>query len=127
MWVRKTDEQIARARSHLWLSFRGPLSWSLVLFVCGIVLALQGPRGPAQHWPHTWPEILSFATRGAVIAALVLYVLQLVVQRKIDPFGTFGKVAICDTCHRVQHPNSEGRCECGGKFDDFDNWTWTDD
>jgi hypothetical protein len=127
MWERKSDEELARARSRLWLSFCGPLLWFLVLFVSAIVLAFEGPRGPVQRWPQTWPQIFSFSVRGAAIGALVVYVLQLVAQRKIDPFRTNRKVVICETCHRVQYPNSEGKCECGGKLDDFDNWTWIEE
>ena len=127
MWVRKSDEQIARDRPRLWLSFRGPLLWFLVLFVLGIPRAIEGPRSPVQTWPQTWPEILSSSWRFAATVALAVYILQFVLRRRIGPTGSSGKVVICDTCHRVMHPSSEGKCQCGGKLDDFDNWTWIDD
>ena len=65
--------------------------------------------------------------QGAAAVALVVYVLQLLLRREIDPLRVGGKVVICEKCNRIQHPNCAGRCECGGKFDDFDNWTWIDD
>jgi hypothetical protein len=126
MWIRKSEDQIARERPNLWLSFRGPLLWFLILLVLGTFITIEGPRGAVQRWPETWGAILANSIVLAGISSLIVYVLQLVLRRKIDPLEINGKFVICDNCHRVTRPGDKARCECGGRFDDFDNWIWTE-
>ena len=125
MWVRKSDQQIANDRSRLWLSFRGPLLWFLVLFVGGIVCISVRPRETnVGRGLGTWHEVVANAMVLAAIAGVVIYVLQLVLRRRIDPLEVGGKIVICPKCHRVTRPSRDNLCECGGRFDDFDNWEW---
>jgi len=126
MWVRKSNEQIARERRRSWLSFRVPILWFLIFFVGGIGIALQGPRRQAQHWPRTWSEILSGAAVDAGVIAIVAYAVQLLCKERLDPGRVGADVVMCDTCHRVKHPDNQSKCECGGTFDDFEKWTWID-
>lgn len=122
MWVRKSSQQIAKER-RMWSSFRGPLLWFLIMFVGGVALTFQGPRFPVTHWPSTWQEAFCVAVFPAAIVAVVAYLLQLILKKRITVLDDVD-VVICDACHRVKRRDSESTCECGGKFEDFDNWTW---
>ena len=126
MWVHKSHQQITRERGRQWLSFRGPILWFVTMFVGGIMLAAQGPRRAVSHWPSTWSEVILCAISFAALGAIVNYALQVVLKTRLYPFGVRVDVVICDTCHRVKRRDRDGRCECGGKFDDFENWTWVD-
>ena len=127
MWVRKSDEQVAKERRASWRSFRPAFAWFVLMFLGGIVKAIQGPNQHAEHWPITWSEILLCSTLFATVFAVVMYVLQLTL-RSSDPFGFCGgKVVMCDRCYRTKNVDGKHTCECGGKFDDFDNWKWVDD
>jgi hypothetical protein len=127
MWMRNSDQQVAREHSRLRLSFRGPVFSFLIMFIGGIGIAIQGPHRAGGGWPHTWPEVLSGATLLAGIVAVFHYALQLVLQRRINALGISDEVVICDTCYRVKRRDGEGICGCGATFDDFDKWTWIDD
>ena len=109
------------------MSFRGPVLWFVTIFAAGIISAAQGPRLAVTHWPGTWSEVILSATSFAAFVAIVNYGLQLVLKTRLYPFGVRVDVVMCDTCHRVERRNREGCCECGGKFEDFDNWTWIDE
>lgn len=138
MWMRKSEEQLARERRGVWRSFRGPAVLFLICFLADVGIAIQGPRqgtGPV-HWPKTFSEILGGATFVATVAAIGWYTLQLVLRRRLNPLVLASKlgdrtnyddVVICDSCYRVKHGDNESNCECGGVFDDFDKWTWVDD
>jgi hypothetical protein len=128
MWVRKSGQQAAAESNRVWLWFRGPIVVFVVCFAMIIMVVVRGPRqGIAQApFPNSLSECLYAATRFGTIAAIVDCILQIVFQRRLDPLAIRAKVVICDTCHRVKHRDSENKCECGGMFDDFDNWTWTD-
>lgn len=126
MWVRKSDHQMAREHSRVWLSFRGPAIWFLICFVATIALAIQGPRAPVgqRRWPDSWCEALVWAAFDGTVAAAVVYILQIILRRRLNPLTIHAKVVMCDSCHRVERRDSVSKCECGGTFDDFDNWTW---
>ena len=125
MWVRKSSEKTAREHRRLWLSIRGPVAWFVVVYVAEVAFAIQGPYRHVDHWPSTLSQILSGAALIAATFAVVLYVLQLVL-RSGDPLRLGSKLVMCDTCHRVKHFDRKDTCECGGKFEEFDNWTWID-
>jgi hypothetical protein len=127
MWQRKNDAEIARDRPCLWLSFGGPVLWFVFLFVGGFLIALEGPRLLDRPWPATWSQVLSRSTSFAAIVALVVYVLQIACGREIHPLRIGNEVVICDKCHRIIHRTGTRKCKCGGNFDDFDNWEWTDE
>jgi hypothetical protein len=127
MWVRKTNQHNTSKCGRLWLSFRGPVLWFLVTFAGGILLALRGPYLAVTHWPSTWPEVISSATSFAAVFAIGSYALQILLKRRLVPFAVECDVVMCDTCHRVKQRDRETTCECGGKFDDFDNWTWIEE
>ena len=127
MWVRKSSQRVTKAPSGSRLSFRGPVLWFMIMFAGAIVLTARGPRFPAAHWPSTWFEVISSAALSAAVVAIGVYVLQIVLKTRLDPFAPKVDVVICDTCYRVKRRDGETGCECGGKFDDFDNWTWIDE
>jgi hypothetical protein len=128
MWMRKTDQQMTRERSRVWLSFRGPAWLFLICFLAFIATAIQGPglRGHVWSGPESWPEAFFGATVIGAVAAVIHYALQLVLRRRLDPLATHVNVVICDACYRVKRRDGESTCECGGTFEDFDNWTWDD-
>ena len=112
----------------MWLSFRGPVLWFLVIYVGMAVIAIRGPiLSAGENWPDTWAEVLSSAMWPSAVLAIVAYVLQLVLGTKIDPLDVAPKILICDRCHRTKRRDRETKCECGGTFDSLDNWTWIDD
>ena len=132
MWVRKTDERKVEVPRNYWLSFRDPAI--LFFIVTGIMFgaAISGGRkgtGP-QRWPSTWSEVpngsfIRSAILGAVAAA-VGYIVQLVRKRQIFQDNVTVKVMMCNTCHRVKRADGVDQCQCGGTFEDFDDWTWVD-
>jgi hypothetical protein len=128
MWIRKSAEQLAKERGRWWLSFRGPAF--LLLF--GFGMCLLWVYGPGKYPTHTktlppWPQVLCFAVFGGTFAAIGGYVLQIFLRRKIRPWDMGKKVVMCDSCHRVKNLDRENQCECGGTFDNLDNWRWVDD
>jgi hypothetical protein len=36
-------------------------------------------------------------------------------------------VVICTSCYSVAHLSKKKTCECGGKYEPFDNWTWIEE
>jgi hypothetical protein len=127
MWSRKSDSQLAMERGNLWLSFRGPVALFVFCFATSILVTLVGVRHLfAQSWATRWSQVLNVAALTGAIAALANYVLQLVLGRKLDISAFNIKLDICDCCHRIKRRDGKVSCECGGKFDDFDNWEWTD-
>lgn len=136
MWVRKTDEQKAKERRRLWFSFSGPALLFIGGFLAVVVKVLIGSHPPARssNWPGSWSQIFPrlvvaivlFAACIGIVVALSGYILQLILGRKILGVGG-AKVVMCNTCYRVKRRDRENQCECGGEFEDFDNWTWVDD
>src|SRR6185295_16857116 len=125
MWIRKTEEEIARERSRIWLSIKEPAVLFLICFFANLAVAMQGPRlRVSGRWPDTWHKMLFGSTIIAMIAAITGYALQILRRKKLSSLTKYGKVVICNACHRVKHRDNESDCECGGKFDEFDNWTW---
>ena len=137
MWVRKTDEQMAseaRESSRVWRSLQGPAILFAACFAAVCVTAVVGDRAPSPtvYWPGTWSDLYEILTRAVfggivvgTLAAIVGYVWQLVLRKRILRNNV--KVVICDTCHRVKRRDGENKCECGGTFENFENWTWVDD
>jgi hypothetical protein len=128
MWVRKTEEQLARERRRLWYSFRTPIA----AFGIGSFLELAAIiRGPIlrdrTRTPNSWSEAFFVSASFGVVAFIAVYVLQIVRQKKIRFFDG-GKVDICDSCHELKnHDWNSMSCRCGGTFDSFDNWSWIDE
>jgi hypothetical protein len=130
MWVRKTEKQVAGERQRLWLSFREPALLSLVVFSVSVLLAIEGPRYPPPYngrWPNMWREIFGGSAFMALVAGVAGYVFQLVVGKTIASMGSYGKIDICNACYRVKRRDRDNKCECGGEFENFDNWMWIDD
>ncbi len=129
MWMCKSEEQLAKERNGLWLSPYEPVVVFLICFVANMGIIIRGPLahfGNVQQWPDTWPKALGYSAVTATVLAIADCVLQLAFRRTLVSFMRPVKVVMCDTCHRVKHRDSETTCECGGAFDDFDNWTWVD-
>jgi hypothetical protein len=127
MWVRKSNQEIEAQRKSLWLFFRGPLIWSVIIFFCGLAVSIQGPSVGGGTWFSNWADVLKYTTKFSFFIAIVLYVLQLVFQWRIDPLVLGSKAVICNKCHEFQKASNEFNCKCGGKFEDFDNWKWIDE
>ncbi len=127
MWSRKSDSQMAVERGNLWLSFRGPVELFVVCFVLSTTGTFVGVRQLyEENFPRTCSEVFAGATLLGATAALADYVLQLFLGRRLDLSAFNVKVDICDRCHRTKRRDGKASCECGGKFDDVDNWEWTD-
>ena len=124
MWVRKSSEQIARDRRRSWRSPHAALFWLLVALVCCIGRGAESPNLPGLHDPGNWSQLLSCSAVMAGAVAVVIYVMQIILKRRVDPGRLGDKVVMCDRCHQVKHPDGASKCECGGVFDDFNNWTW---
>lgn len=126
MWVRKSDQQIASER-RVWCSFGGPLVAFVIFFIGTIALAIQGPRRHVEYWPVTWPQILQSAVAYASFLAIMVYALQILFRRRINFLAIKGRVAICSKCHLLKNTDRNKVCECGGTFENADNWTWIGD
>ena len=126
MWVRKSDREIEKQNRRLWLSFRGPAIWCLLVFAAAIATILS-PRNAEGRWPCDWATFLCRASVVGAIAGVAVYALQIAFQRRIGLFGVSRDVVMCDICHRVKRRDSETECECGGKFGEFDDWKWIDE
>jgi hypothetical protein len=125
-WVRKSDEEIARQRRRLWLSFRWPLFWALLFWIASIFRGGFGPTNGVTRWFTGWREMLRYNTNFCIWLFLVIYFLQIIFQRKMAPFA-FTKVVICNSCHAARNASTSTKCQCGGEFEDFENWKWVDD
>lgn len=126
MWVRKSKQQIAKDRRR-WLSFRGPLIWFVVMFLLGTAKGLMGPTRSVTHWPSTWGQLLASSAVFAAFVALAVYVLQIISKKQVRFLDDEVSIVFCGTCHRVKRRDNQNTCECGGKFEEFDNWTWIED
>ncbi len=90
-----------------------------------LVLSIFSPRNVSGRWPQSWFEFLGIVCLIAACVAIVICILQIIRGNKIDPFAI--DIVICNKCHNVKHRDSNDKCECGGTFEDFDNWTWIDE
>jgi hypothetical protein len=129
MWTRKSNEQLARERRRIWLSFSGPAALFVICFIANLGIAMRGPLlgGRSGRWPDTWSLMFGVSAFVGAFAAIAGYALQVILGRKLVSLTEYGKIVICDTCHRVKHGDRERKCECGGAFDNFDHWTWLDE
>jgi len=91
-----------------------------------IAVAIEGPRQGLPSWPRSWLDVIVISTFISTVAAVADYALQLILGRKLDPWDIHVRLDICDTCHRIRRRDKSTLCDCGGRFDDFDNWTWID-
>ena len=134
MWVRKSKVQIAKERDREWRSLRGPAMYFLIGFILTLS-SLYNKRIGGILPPRYWPRLLVLACVVAVLAASIAYGLQRLLRTKVVPsISDFdpsvprkADTVICDRCHGVKQRDGELACQCGGQFDDFDNWTWIDD
>jgi hypothetical protein len=132
MWIRKSDEQAASERRHerrqVWLSYEEPAVVFLVCLVGFVGRSIIGPSRPVQAaGPTSFHEIFVVAAAVATMAAIVGYGLQIIFGRRLFSLVPGPKVDMCDTCHRVKRRDTESTCECGGSFEDIEEWTWVDD
>jgi hypothetical protein len=128
MWVRKTEEQLARERRRLWYSFRTPIAAFAIGSFLELAAIIRGPilRTPTRT-PSNWTEAFTLSAFYGVVAAIAVYSLQIVRQKKVRFFDG-GKVDICDSCHELKnHDWNFMSCQCGGTFESFDNWSWIED
>jgi len=126
MWVRKSACHISRIRDRILLSLRGPFTW-LIIVVVMFIASVFSPRNAEGHWPRSWTSYLLYSTLIGMGIAIVVWTLQLILNRNISPFNIGNKVVICRTCHRTKNRDGNNECECGGMFEPFENWTWIDD
>jgi hypothetical protein len=129
MWIRKTNSQLASERNRIWLSFGGPAVLFFICVICNLIIVIRGPLDGGNHarWPSTWSEALGISFFVGTFGAVIGYVLQIVFRKKLASLITYGKIVICSKCHRVKYLDQETTCECGGTFENFDNWTWVDE
>lgn len=135
MWVRKNDRRVSKRAGRVWPFLRSSLVWFFLGFVLSVGITLRGPmRGVCNSWPTTWCDTLTFAAQVGAVLAIVAFAFQLILQRRISFFecleegdSSNAKVVICNECHRVKNRDRDDTCECGGSFEDFDDWTWIED
>jgi hypothetical protein len=72
-------------------------------------------------------KILARSAIAALVAAVAAYILQIVCRKRLGSLFTPTRVVICDRRYRVKHADNKAQCDCGGVFEDFDRWTWTDE
>ncbi len=136
MWVRKTPEEIAKERNTLWRRLSSLMMAAFLGFGLSIALMSGGRYGP--HHPITSAGFL-LAVAVGLIAMVAAYLAQLRFGKPLfsrycgqpsggrySPPGYEGS-QICDTCHRVRPYDPQQVCDCGGKFEDLDDWKWVED
>ncbi|MBN1912146.1 MAG: hypothetical protein JW818_20670 [Pirellulales bacterium] len=125
MWIRKTDEHMARER---WFSAVAPVGWFVIIFLLVLFSGIFRP-----HWytglyrDESWTILLFKAVFSATLIAIGVYFFQVYFGRALTNPLLGPNVEICNQCHRTRNPNREKACECGGTFEDFTKWTWVDD
>ena len=129
MWVRKTAKECTVDRRKLWLAFGWPVIFAVMAFLCVVVVHMAGlyKAGVAPSRELTLGDILKSAGMLAIIVAIIGYLFQLWSGESIMFLEYPSNVQICDKCFRVKSSNGQQCCECGGNFDDFNNWKWIDD
>lgn len=128
MWTRKNNDEIAREKRVPWYSFGGPVVALVLGFLGSMAIFFQGPRiGPAIRWPATLGNAAFRSLFVGAIAAIVVYILQLIFRtRGLSSLGRPPTV-ICNGCHRTKTRDQQAACVCGGQFEPFHRWKWVDD
>lgn len=128
MWTRKSSDEIANENRVPWRSFGGPAIALVLGFLGSMAIFFQGPRvGPASHWPATLGDATCQSLFAGVIAAIVVFIAQLVYRtRDVSSLGKTPAV-ICSGCHRTKTRDQQAACACGGQFEPFQHWKWVDD
>lgn len=132
MWTRKSDQQIAEERSRpdrYWLSFSGPICVFVIWSILGLFSLVFSKSGSGIAFrPLTAIHILRKVAEFSLVVAIASYVLQLILRKSLGNMSWgFPKVMICDTCHRAKNNNGKDTCECGGRFENIDNWEWIEE
>ena len=128
MWVRKSDQRVPRRNNRVWLFLRGPAVLFVACLLTNVGVLIQGPRQRAgMPWPQGWSEIISHSALFAMVVAAGDCLLQLVLQRNLDPLALSQRLSCATLATGLEHRDGRHKCECGGTFDDFDNWTWIDE
>jgi hypothetical protein len=127
VWLRKSEELLAKEHYRR-LSFLEPALLWLTCVAATVAIFLEGPRFPTNGvWPTTWSKVVYKAALLGTIVAIADCILQVFFRKSIMSFVRPLHVVMCDNCHRVKHRDRQTMCECGGTFDDFDNWMWVDE
>jgi hypothetical protein len=135
MWIRKSeteiqeclDEEEAKKKSLL-----RPFLFSLAITVVVVVLFSLGISGVSFRG-----NVLMMVNRGgfrittllaAVFVFALLFVVMLYKQRRGGLFGpSAGDSLLCSDCKEPSHPNSSGRCQCGGQLEPFAFYKWDEE
>ena len=143
MWVRKTAGEILKERSTLWKRLPSLMLAGFFGFCVGISATCGGGGGgryggPYQPGKFTWPGVLIAVVLGG-LAMLYAHVVQMRFREKmfanrcrslfrggILPPKNLG-VQICNTCHQTKLYDRQSDCDCGGKFENIDDWKLVDD
>jgi hypothetical protein len=126
MWIRKRNDGIVRKQKRLWLSFRGPFIYFIIMFICGVLLSFRGPLYATTYWPSSFSEILCSAMQYALIIFVIAYIYQFISKKQIIFININDNIVICDKCQCVKKKNNNNLCTCGGHYDDIENWEWVD-
>ncbi len=122
MWKRKTKEDYKREKKELFLGIS-----KSDYFFCSIVSSFF-----AFCLYIATPNIL-----GVIGAFVIFFILSCIGVRFFGDAGaifdiftgglTIAPSDICNVCHSVVSRSKNKKCECGGKYEPFDDWKWVED
>jgi hypothetical protein len=124
----KTTQDIDIERRRAWRSFGGPTFSFIVGFLVAIALLYRGPilRTPV-NWVNSWGQAAFVAFFFGAVAALAMYVVQIVFGRPFSLHQDFiNRVVICDRCNQLKNRDGIRTCECGGNFSPIESWKWVE-
>lgn len=118
MWIRRTSEEIVRLRRRHWL--RRAVLMSVMLCTLCFAGPYVGKGGGLPGKLLSWEQKFYLSLAIGFVVGILSYAIE-------GGFGCFpvsDHVTICNTCHKIVTGKKDMRCECGGVYENFDEWTW---
>jgi hypothetical protein len=133
MWVRKTPTEIIMERHEprhrlfsAWRRLSNLMPAGLLGFCLGIAVSGEGGGRYGPGKPITSTGVLVGATFG-LLAMIAARLRQRRFRKPLFFRPWQGRSQICGTCHQLRPYDRHPDCDCGGKFEDSDDWKWVED
>lgn len=129
MWVKKTEQELAKERKDFRPSFIAPIT---VFISATLVMIISKITGGAKIYfgrePFNLMEFISSLPIILLIATsltLVVYLLQLILR--INFLKEKEKVVICEKCNYKKVNDGNFICDCGARFINITEMKWIED
>lgn len=134
MWIRKSDLEIQNLLAEKKIknkSLKRPL---ILAGVCGLLTMAAhyfGFRGGSLRFGYAYTSAVGFSWQTVSIGIfgfVFILMIALYHQRKGSSFFSDGdNILRCDSCLELSHTNAAMRCQCGGKLEPSEFYTWEED